>query len=148
MDDKTLANLQRLTAQLVEPCQPDTVPDTVLIVEDDPDCRKVLSDILARAGYKSYQARNYQEAKKVALQQPAVALIDLRLPDTNGIEVGNMIKKESPETQCIVLTAYPSQDSAIAAVNLGFVGYFRKPYDITALLARVHEASGRNIDDT
>ncbi len=70
----------------------------------------------------------------------AVAVIDLRLEDMSGLEVMREIKRRSPGTECIVLTGYASQESAIEAVNLGAYSYVQKPYDIEHLLVTIRRA--------
>lgn len=139
----TLAKLRRLTDHLPKPGQIWCEPGSVLIVEDNPDCQKVLEDILTKADYKVYWAKDYEGAKDIASSKPAVALIDLRLPGkANGLEVGQMLKELSPGTKCILLTAYSTETTAIHAVNLNFAGYFQKPYDIGELLTLLQSILG------
>ena len=71
---------------------------------------------------------------------PVVALIDLKLEDMSGLEVMEKIKERSPDTECIVLTGYATQASAIEAVNLGAYGYVQKPYEIEQLLVTIRRA--------
>ena len=114
---------------------------TILIVDDDPHLSKTLSDILRDKGYVLLAAAKGKIALDgVKEEKPAVALIDLKLPDMDGLEVMREIKKRSPGTQCIVLTGYASQASAIEAVNLGAYGYMQKPYDVEQLVLTIHRA--------
>ena len=140
----SLARLRQLTDSLTgKPGWTECNPGTVLIVEDDPDCRNVLSTVLTRAGYEVYEARDFQEAEDIAQLRPEVALVDLLLPGKDGIEVGRMLKEQSPYTQCIMLTAFSTEEVAINALNLGFAGYLRKPYDAPDLLALLQNIPGR-----
>ena len=101
---------------------------TILIVDDDPKVRKTLSDILGVRGYVPIAAATGKAALgRIEEEMPAVALIDLRLEDISGLEVMRGIKECSPGTECIVLTGYASQASAIEAVNLGAYSYVQKP---------------------
>jgi len=114
---------------------------TILIVDDDPNLRKTLSDIIRLQGYAVLAAAKGKTAlNRVKKERPAVALIDLKLPDMDGLEVMEKIKKRSPDTECIVLTGYGSQASAIEAVNLGAYGYLQKPYDVEQLVLTIRRA--------
>jgi PAS domain S-box-containing protein/putative nucleotidyltransferase with HDIG domain len=117
---------------------------SVLVVDDDVPLSKTLADILRVKGY----APTTVGTGKAALEQlkrarPRVAVIDLRLPDIDGLEVLQRIKKVSPDTECIVLTGYASESSAIEAINLGAYSYIRKPYDVEQLLLTIQRAAER-----
>jgi len=114
---------------------------TILIVDDDPNLTKTLSDIIRLHGYAPLVAAKGKTAlDKVNGISLAVALIDLKLPDMDGLEVMREIKKRSSHTECIVLTGYGSQESAIEAVNLGAYGYMQKPYDVEQLVLTIRRA--------
>jgi PAS domain S-box-containing protein/putative nucleotidyltransferase with HDIG domain len=121
---------------------------SVLVVDDDVALSKTLADILRVKGY----APTTVGSGKAALEQierttPPVAVIDLRLPDIDGLEVLQRIKKVSPNTECIVLTGYASESSAIEAINLGAYSYIRKPYDVDQLLLTIQRAAERKAAD-
>jgi len=117
---------------------------TILIVDDDLKVRKTLSDILGVRGYVPIAAATGKAAlDRVEEKLPTVALIDLKLEDISGLEVMRGIKKRSPGTECIVLTGYATQKSAIEAVNLGAYSYMQKPYDMEQLLVTVRRAIER-----
>jgi len=114
---------------------------TILIVDDDPKFRKILSDILRDKGYVPLAAVKGKTAlDRVKEGRPVVALIDLKLSDMDGLEVMREIKKCSPGTECIVLTGYASQKSAVEAVNMGAYGYMQKPYDVEQLVVTIRRA--------
>lgn len=114
---------------------------TILIVDDDPNLTKTLSDILRLQGYTPLVAAEGKTAlNRVKNEVPAIALIDLKLPDMDGLEVMREIKERSPGTECVVLTGYASQASAIEAVNLGAYGYMQKPYDVEQLVLTIRRA--------
>ena len=114
---------------------------SILIVDDDPNLRKTLSDILRAKGYAPVAVATGQAAlDQVEEETPAAALIDLRLEDMSGLEIMEEIKKRSPGTECIVLTGHASQASAIQAVNLGAYSYVQKPYNIEQLLVTIRRA--------
>ena len=114
---------------------------SILIVDDDPKLRKTLSDILRARGYAPRGAATGEAAlDRIQEERPAVVLIDLQLEDMSGLQVMGQIKERSPGTECVVLTGYASQASAIEAVNLGAYGYVQKPYDVEQLLVTIHRA--------
>jgi PAS domain S-box-containing protein len=113
----------------------------VLVVDDDSNLRKTLSDILRHKGYAPEAVGTGELAlERANMEAPVVALIDLRLEDMSGLEVMGKLKRHSPQTECIVLTGHASQASAIEAVNLGAYGYLVKPYNMDQLLINVQRA--------
>ncbi len=118
-----------------------TDKSSILIVDDDPDPRKILSDIFKAKGFMPIAVETGKAALKSAKDEiPSVALIDLKLEDMPGLEVMKEIKERSPGTECIVITGYASKESAIEATNLGAYGYLEKPYDIDQLLLMIQRA--------
>ena len=117
-------------------------PKSIFIVDDDAGLRRTLSDTLRDKGYAPIAAATGKVAlDRIQEEMPAVALIDLMLEDMSGLEVMKEIKKCSPGTECIVLTGYASQASAIEAVNLGAYSYVQKPYDVDQLLVTIRRAT-------
>jgi PAS domain S-box-containing protein len=113
----------------------------ILIVDDDANLRKTLCDILSVKGYEPLPAESGQAALERAEDAaPAVALIDLRLGDLSGLDVMEHLKRRFADIECILLTGYASQASAIKAINLGAYGYLQKPYDIEQLLVTIRRA--------
>jgi len=116
----------------------------VLIIDDDANLCKTLTDILRVKGYAAASATTGQAAlAAVQTQPPAVALIDLKLVDMSGLEVMGRIKRISPHTECIVLTGHASQASAIEAIHLGAYSYLQKPYEVEQLLLTIRRAIER-----
>jgi PAS domain S-box-containing protein len=113
----------------------------VLIIDDDAEFTRTISDILAVEGFAPSAVTEGREAlKMIELDAPAAAVIDLVLPDVSGLEILKEIRKLSPETECIILTGHASQQSAIEAVNLGAHSYWLKPIDTEQLLLSVRRA--------
>lgn len=116
----------------------------ILVVDDDANLRKTLSDILRLKNYKVVAAdtgaEGVAEAKRAFVN---VALIDLKLPDMSGIEVMERIKTASPNTEAIILTGHASLTTAIESVNKGAYSYLLKPYEIENLLLHIRHALGR-----
>lgn len=118
-----------------------TTKPRVLILEDNDDVRTILADLLSTSGYDPLTADNGQMAlKMIEEEHPPVGIIDLMLPDMSGLEVIGEINRNYPDIECIVLTAYASQESAIKAVKLGAYNYIQKPYDVEQLLLTIRRA--------
>jgi PAS domain S-box-containing protein len=117
----------------------------ILIIDDDAHFRRTFADVLKVNGYETVAANEAESALRVARDNPpSVAVIDLKLQDTSGLEVLRQLKQSSPDTECIVLTGHASQDSAIQAVNLGAYSYVQKPYDLDQLLLTIRRASEKS----
>ncbi|MHB8881003.1 MAG: ATP-binding response regulator [Thermodesulfovibrionales bacterium] len=113
----------------------------ILIIDDDPNLRKTLSDILRAKGYQTRTAEDGAEGLSLINQNRAdLALIDLRLPDMSGLEVLARIKADHPLTEAIILTGNATLDSAIEATNKGAFSYLQKPYEIDQLLLHIRRA--------
>ncbi|RLF92996.1 hypothetical protein DRN45_06295, partial [Thermococci archaeon] len=113
----------------------------ILIIDDDPEIGRTLSDILNLEGYHPIVALTGKEGiAKVKNEDISLALIDLKLPDMPGIDVLKEIKKISPKIEIIILTGYASLESAIDAINLGVFSYIQKPYDAKELIMNIKRA--------
>ncbi|MBU1777565.1 MAG: diguanylate cyclase [Gammaproteobacteria bacterium] len=116
----------------------------ILIVDDDPNLRKTLADILRVKGYATAVVGTGAEAVAVAEQQNfSLALIDLQLPDMPGLEVMTRIKAISPLMEAIILTGHASLDTAIEATRHGAFSYLVKPYQMDDLLLNIRHAVER-----
>jgi diguanylate cyclase (GGDEF)-like protein len=113
----------------------------ILIIDDDPNLRKTLSDILRIKGYETLTAEDGEKGLAVLREKRAnLVLIDLGLPDIPGLEMLARIKADYPETGAIVLTGQASIDSAVEATNRGAFSYMVKPYEIDQLLNHIRRA--------
>ena len=114
---------------------------TILVIDDDPNLRKTLGDILRLKGYETVSAANGTEGL-LLMKESAVnlALIDIGLPDISGIEVLKRVKAAYPGTAVIILTGNATLDSAIEAANMGAFSYLVKPYDMEQLLLNIRRA--------
>lgn len=103
----------------------------VLIVDDEPNMRAVLSDVLTEEGYEVAVACDGAECiARVTSGDFHVVVLDLKLPDASGIDVLREIKAHSPETVVIMITAFSSVDTAIEAMKCGAYDYITKPFKI------------------
>ncbi|HEX8128566.1 MAG TPA: sigma-54 dependent transcriptional regulator [Pyrinomonadaceae bacterium] len=101
----------------------------ILVVDDESSITGALQFILEEQGYEVQTAASMSEAAR-ALSGRTFDLVftDLRLPDTNGLEVLNYIKAENPDTEVILMTAHGSLDIAISAIKQGAYYYVEKPF--------------------
>jgi two-component system response regulator PilR (NtrC family) len=112
----------------------------ILIVDDDENIRKVLTMILEDEGYVVDQAETAEQAiEKTEKNFYNMALIDIRLPDMEGIELLTKMKDTMPKMRKIIITGYPTLQNAIEAVNRGADAYILKPFDINKVLATIKE---------
>jgi len=112
----------------------------ILVVDDDENVRNSLATILRAEGYTVDLAANGSEAiQKTESTAYNAALIDIRLPDMEGIELLTRMKDTVPKVRKIMITGYPSMQNAIEAVNRKADAYIVKPVDVEQLLNIVRE---------
>ena len=117
-----------------------TEQSRILIIEDQESIRESLKLALEREGYLVETAENGQEAIRKSKEEfYNMALVDLRLPDMDGIELLTKMRKTVPEMVKIIITGYPMLENAIEAVNRGADGYVVKPVNMNKLLETVEE---------
>jgi signal transduction histidine kinase len=116
---------------------------TILLVDDEPDIRDVLSLSLADMGYHVYEAENGDEALRIFKDvQPAMVMTDIKMPGMDGIELLKKIKHENPETEVIMITGHGDMDLAIRSLKCEATDFITKPINVDALelaLQRVRE---------
>ncbi len=114
----------------------------ILIVDDDQATRDTLRDILKKKGYRICIARSGEEAIAMARETPYdIVLIDLKLPELNGLETYLAIKDIDPQAIAIIFTAYPQDTAQLAeqAIKHNAYAYLYKPLDIDRLLELIGE---------
>ena len=112
----------------------------ILVVDDDEPIRKTMKVILEDEGYIVDLAGTGKEAiKKTQEKIYNVALIDIRLPDMEGIELLEKMKDNVPKTRKIMVTGYPSMENAISSLNKKADAYLLKPVDIEKILHTIKE---------
>ena len=112
----------------------------ILIVDDEADLRAMLKSILAD-DYTVTLAEDAAALQKFYLQDPPdVVLLDLKLPDANGLDLLPMIKKTWPETEVIVLTGEATFEAAVLATKRGAYHFINKPFDTQALQVTIDRA--------
>ncbi|GFE74797.1 response regulator [Novosphingobium sp. TCA1] len=117
-----------------------TIRHKVLIVDDEPQIRRLILAALGRADYATIEAVNGREAlTRLRQERPDIVLLDLGLPDRDGLELVPLIKQESDAT-LIIVSAREATDEKVVALDLGAEDYLTKPFDTDELLARVRVA--------
>ena len=112
----------------------------VLIVDDELHIRRLIHAALARADYAIVEAENAREAmERLRDERPDITLLDLGLPDRDGLELVPLFKQQS-DTTLIVVSARDAIEEKVAALDLGADDYLTKPFDTDELLARVRVA--------
>jgi DNA-binding NtrC family response regulator len=112
--------------------------NSILIVDDNLEMRKMLFEALNDQGYSIETAANGKHAIKICQKTPFdVALIDIELPDMKGTELLTKLKSIQPKMVNIIITGHPSIENAMKAVNEKADGYILKPFEIPALLATI-----------
>jgi len=109
---------------------------SVLVVDDDAPIRTLLAKLLKEAGYAVRQAKTGAEGlAAVAKQRPDLVMMDIQLPDMDGLDVLKSMKREHPDLEIISMTAFGGSSSAIKAMEHGAYDYVTKPFEIDDLLA-------------
>ncbi len=120
----------------------------ILIVDDDETIRSTMKAILEDEGYSVDSAANGKEAiKKTQEQSYNLALLDIRLPDMEGVELLKLMKEPMPRMRKIMVTGFPSLQNAVEAVNKNADAYLIKPVDVDKLLATVKEQLAKQEED-
>jgi two-component system chemotaxis response regulator CheY len=117
----------------------------VLIVDDEPDVRKVVRMTLEKAGYDVIEAEDGEKAIEAikADENPLlldVIICDIRMPKINGVEAINYFQQQWPRVPLIVLTGFPDMDMATGFLKKGIVDYLVKPVEKEKLIGSVAKA--------
>jgi len=112
----------------------------ILVVEDDDQIRTTLSEILHDEGYTVETAKNGEEAiHKSRDKFFNLAIIDIRLPDMEGVRLLTEMRETTPRMRKVIITGYPSMQNALEALNKGADAYIVKPLRIERLLTVVKD---------
>jgi DNA-binding response OmpR family regulator len=120
----------------------------ILIVDDDESIRNTVKIILEDEGYTVDLAATGNEAIKMTEKTAYnIALLDIRLPDMEGVELLKLMKDNVPRTRKIMVTGYPSMQNAITALNKNADAYLVKPVDVEKLLNTVKDQLRQQEDE-
>jgi two-component system response regulator AtoC len=110
----------------------------ILIADDDGAIRNLLKDFLGGEGFDTVEARSGKEVLQAAsTASPDLMLLDLRMPDWDGMEVMRRLKERDLGVPVILMTAYGTSSSAIQAIQLGAFDYITKPFELEDVLLTV-----------
>jgi len=114
---------------------------SILVIDDDPLIRKTLSSHLTKEGYEVLQAENGEEGfQKYKESFPDLVILDIRLPDMDGLEVLSKIKNKNRNAYIIIMTAYDDMKTTVEAIKLGAFEYLVKPLDYVELDLTIDKA--------
>src|SRR5436190_9622200 len=113
----------------------------ILIIDDERPILLTLEALLGRHGYQPETASTAAYGLRVLQKNPpAVVLLDLQLPDAEGLQTLDQIKRDHPGTQVIILTAHDTLSNAIESIKRGAYHFISKPYASEELLSLVEKA--------
>jgi NADH-quinone oxidoreductase subunit E len=115
----------------------------ILVIEDEAIMRESLRDWLTESGYQVATVENGEEALETLTEQDfGLLILDLRLPGKDGLHVLKEARARRPELRGIIITAYPSLETAVEAMKGGAVDYLAKPVDLNQLEKLIQETLG------
>lgn len=116
----------------------------IVLIDDEQDIRDVMSVILKDAGYIVFTAPDGETGLQVCeSESPQIVITDIRMPGMNGLEVLETLKKKSPATEVIVVTAFGEMDTAIRALQLDASDFVVKPINDEAIRMALKRAKAR-----
>jgi UDP-3-O-[3-hydroxymyristoyl] N-acetylglucosamine deacetylase len=124
------------------------VNQTVLVVDDEERIRSSLRGILSDEGFRVLDTGEAPKAMDIiAREHPALVLLDIWMPEMDGIELLRRIKTERPEVEVIMLSGHGNIQSAVAATKLGAADFIEKPFSVDGLMGSIsrvltHETGG------
>ena len=120
---------------------------TILVVDDEPAIRDMISAALDMAGYNCLQAENAQQAHGMIIdEQPDLVLLDWMMPGTSGIELIRRLQRDelTKNVPVILLTAKVAEDNMVQGLESGADDYITKPFSPRALIARINAVLRRS----
>jgi DNA-binding NtrC family response regulator len=122
----------------------ETFRGTILVVDDDRDIREVVSDRLDALGYRVLSAGNGREAVELLdKQNPQLVLLDIEMPEMNGLEVLKEIRKRGRDVTVVMITAYGTIERAVEAMKQGAYDFIPKPFEPDHITLIVEKALER-----
>jgi len=113
----------------------------ILVVDDELLIRDLLYDFFTSQGYIVHLAENGRKALEMIDEiNFQIAILDLKMPEVDGIQVTSVLYQKKPYIPVIIMTAYPSIDSAIESIRKGVYDYIIKPFKMSELLIIVEKA--------
>src|SRR6516162_10340172 len=118
--------------------RPDGTPVRVLVVDDEPSLAELLGSVLRYEGWNVVTAGNGADAVRTAREfRPDAVVLDIMLPDFNGLEVMRRLRAEIPQVCVLFLTARDAVEDRVAGITAGGDDYVTKPFSLEEVLARL-----------
>jgi two-component system response regulator GlrR len=112
---------------------------TVLVVEDDPEMRRLLSDALGQDGFRVWEETGSDSlVDALERQAPSLVVLDKELPGPGGMDILSYLAARHPAIPVVLITAFGSPAVRIEALRRGATVYLEKPFRVGALLGHVH----------
>jgi two-component system KDP operon response regulator KdpE len=115
-------------------------PLKILVVDDEPPIRKLLRVGLSTQGYEILEAPNGKASLELLAQKPDLIILDLGLPDIQGLELLRMMRARNESVPIVVLSSRDDEVGKVQALDLGADDYVTKPFGMDELLARMRAA--------
>jgi two-component system KDP operon response regulator KdpE len=115
-------------------------PVKILVVDDEPPIRKLLRMGLTAHGYEVLDAPNGKTALELLIKKPNLVILDLGLPDIDGLELLRRIRLRQEHLPIVILSSRGDEAGKVAALDLGADDYVTKPFGMAELLARMRAA--------
>ena len=116
----------------------------ILLVEDNKDIQELNKNLLETVGYNVYLAMNLASARQSINElAPDIIVLDIMLPDGNGLDFLGELRQSNNDTPVLLLTALGTTDEKVAGLRAGGDDYLAKPYDYNELLARIESLTRR-----
>ena len=124
-----------------------TAAPNILIVDDEPPIRKLLRMGLSSQGYEVLEAANGKTALELLARRPALVILDLGLPDVDGLDLLRRIRQRQQNLPVVVLSSRGDEAGKVAALDLGADDYVTKPFGMDELFARMRAAMRHQLQE-
>ncbi|MBI3926553.1 MAG: response regulator [Armatimonadetes bacterium] len=122
-------------------------PVRILVLEDDPDMRDLLADVLRDQGYEVTAVGRGEEAvARAAAEAYDLFVADIRMEGISGLQAIEKARLHQPDLGSLVVSGWASEEETLAAVRLKVGGYLKKPFSVASFLAQVQEILSRRLD--
>ncbi len=117
--------------------------ETILVVDDEANIRHTLRGVLADEGYEVVEAPDGRRALELLERElPSLAIVDIWMPEIDGIELVSRMRQQAPEVPVIVISGHGTIDTAVRVIRMGAFDFLEKPFQLDALLRMVGRALG------
>lgn len=120
---------------------PDGPRRKVLFVEDESDLRKAYRTYFTDRYEMAFAGTGAEAVEQLAAFDPEVVVLDMRLPDADGVDVLQQMRAEHPDLPVVITTAYTSMEPLVSVLGMGHSGFLVKPFDLKELQAAIDAAS-------